>query len=474
MSEPSDHPQDPFDERAERRAARRDRPRGSSGALFAVALIVLGGAALMTNMGIAHVNWLEAARYWPVLLILFGLDMMIGRRTLLGSSVMAVVTVAALLGVFWLAGRAPAEATPPSFNLFGGAQPATGTIEKQLGGAKKLKVEVHLTDMALNLGALDAGNDGLAAQGTWQTRPGLEPETTYTVDGDTGLLTIRQPDSVGLQPFVFESRMKLSLPPNIPIDLTVQSSLGSVTLDLSSLQATALDASADSGSLTVTLPDAGEMQTVKVHGNLGSVTLKAPDKATLNIQTLDASASSGSLTVGLPAEGTIDTLTVQGDLGSVTASVPDDSTLQLGDVTFKSNSGSLTVGLPAKGKAGSVSLNCNLGSITLNIPGSTNTLSVEKLDVNANSGSVTVTLPGGKGNYPASIQSDLGGITVFLPASLDANINIDAGLSKPTVSSERLKQIGDQDWKTANYDQGDNRALVTIQASSGGVTVKDQ
>lgn len=465
-------PREPRDPRefGEPREPREPR-RGSAGMLFAVALIVLGGVALMTNMGIATVNWGEVLRYWPVLLILVGLDIAIGRGSVAGSAIMALITVGALLGVFWLSAQVPN--TGSSGSLFSSGKQVSGTIDQPLDGARELEVEVYLTQMSLTLGQLEQGSTQ-AAQGDWTTGERIAPKVSYEVDDGIGILTIRQPDfnGVGFPPLAVDSRMTLNLPTGIPIHLTTHSDLGSETIDLSAMQITALDASSNSGNIDLTMPGSGQISDVEIKTDLGSVEMRTPDKATLNIDTLDVGSDSGNVTVELPGTGTIGELTVHSDLGAVKVNLPDNSSLNLGEVNIGSNSGNVTVELPSQGVAESVTIECDLGAITVTINGETNSFKVNTFDVSASSGNVTVTLPA-QGNYPANIKADLGAITVFIPASLEVQLSINSSLARPDVSSGRLKSIGDADWETAGYSEGKNRALVHIEAGSGNVNVKD-
>jgi hypothetical protein len=319
------------------------------------------------------------------------------------------------------------------------------------------------------------GGADFAAQGDWSADAATQPDIAYTVEGDNGTLTISQPAGQPVFPFglAVRSRMTLNLPRNIPLDIQVQDNLGSVSLDLTSLAARSLDARAKAGAISVTLPEAGQMQAVSVKGDLGSVSVTAPETATLNIATLDVSAGSGQLNLILPREGTIGALTVKGDLGSVTVGIAPDSTLQIGPADISSGSGSLSVSLPAQGALGKTTIQGDLGSLTVDIPGKHNSLTAESFSVRGGSGSVSVTLPA-RGTYQADIQGGLGSITVALPAGLEAHFDIASDLNAPQVSSARLKSVGDRAWETANYKQGDNRALVSIKAGSSGVTVEDQ
>src|SRR5574341_311269 len=71
------------------------------GLTWALILIALGVAFLLGNLGIINLSWWALAQYWPVALILLGLDLMVARRSAAGSLLVAGLSVAALIGVIW-------------------------------------------------------------------------------------------------------------------------------------------------------------------------------------------------------------------------------------------------------------------------------------------------------------------------------------------------------------------------------------
>ena len=83
-----------------------DEERGRRGGLFGpVILIGLGVVFLLNNLGILDWSvWEVIVRLWPVLLIAAGLDVLIGRRSALGSLLSLVLTLAVLGGALWLLG----------------------------------------------------------------------------------------------------------------------------------------------------------------------------------------------------------------------------------------------------------------------------------------------------------------------------------------------------------------------------------
>ncbi|MEJ2738024.1 MAG: DUF5668 domain-containing protein, partial [Anaerolineae bacterium] len=68
-----------------------------------VLLIGVGILLLLNIMGILEWSvWWNLLRFWPILLIAAGLDLLIGRRSVLGALIATVLVLALLAGALWL------------------------------------------------------------------------------------------------------------------------------------------------------------------------------------------------------------------------------------------------------------------------------------------------------------------------------------------------------------------------------------
>jgi DNA-binding protein YbaB len=507
----------------ERRWAREYPRRSGRGVTGAVILIALGAAFLMANMGIIAFNWASLWSFWPVLLILFGLDLILGRRSAFGSLLLAVLSLAIVAGVIWLAGTQ--EAAPTSTRWMpmfrgGPVEPISSDIAVPLQQVDELDVRLGLTMMSLEIDALS--DDGYAAQGDYTTDARIEPEVNYEAHNGRGQLTITQPDLHTPMRWTgtIDHRMTLGLPPGVPIALEVDADLGKVDLNLEDLDVYSLTVNASSGAVVVVLPDEGRLDEVDIDADLGKVTLEAPDGASLDIDTLHINASSGAVVVVLPAEGRLESLEIDADLGEVDLRAPDGANLDIGDLHVDASSGAVTVVLPQQGGLGDVDINADLGEVNLRAPDDSN-LDIDGLYVNDSSGSVTVILPSrgtlgdvkleaslgaikldvagdpedlsveslvissdsgsvdavlpGQGDYEANIEADLGAITVRVPDGLEAHVEFDGDLGKLKMESSRFRQVEDGDiWETDNYNRGRNRVFLDIASGAGDAHIKDR
>jgi hypothetical protein len=245
-------------------------------------LIVVGGVFLLENAGMLPRNtWQSLWRLWPVVLVLVGLELLVGQRipwvTLLG---LAIVVLA--LGV--------AASTYTGFQGPAGAETRGRTIETALDGARQAAVTVRFGAGELKVGPMASGEPNRLASMTYDgpEAEGLRP--IYTVHGDTGRLEYRLdgwrggPPNFG--PFFGtnpnNTRMEVSLNRDVPIStLTVQGGAADAELDLRELRVTNLDLAIGAATTEVRLPSS--IRTVHVSGGAATITLHVPDNLAASI-----------------------------------------------------------------------------------------------------------------------------------------------------------------------------------------------
>jgi hypothetical protein len=250
--------------------------RGAPGLTWAVILISIGVIFLLNNLGVIHIAWTQLINFWPVLLILIGLDIMLGRRSFLGSLITAGFAVLVIAGIMWLI-------SVPNSLISNASNLTTGNITQALGDAKALDVTLQLGVTDTHLKALSGGKN--AVEGTYRTDDRLRLDTTYDVRGDTGTLVIRQQSDQNntrmTSPFVGE--LNLGLTDRVPVDLTVEMGVGSVTLDLTGIQLSSLTVKGGVGGLSIILPTAGTFD-VNLDGGVGGIEIRVPDSLAASIR----------------------------------------------------------------------------------------------------------------------------------------------------------------------------------------------
>jgi hypothetical protein len=244
------------------------RHRGTRGITGAIILIGIGVAFLLTNLGVLTINWLYVLRFWPVLLVLIGLDLLLGRSAL-GSAVVAILGLAIVGGIFFFA----ATQAPERIGLSGNT--ITRDIEQELDGAEALQVTIELGAIAADIHA--ASDEVYAVRGEITTNEEFVVETTYSVSQGTGYLNITQQDTD--VPFVVGTELvgelDLALTDAVPVDIIVTIGAGEVTLDLSGVNLRSLSVEGGAGAVTVILPDEGDFP-VSLKAAVGNIDLTVP------------------------------------------------------------------------------------------------------------------------------------------------------------------------------------------------------
>lgn len=252
------------------RRPRRDR-RHRGGIVGPILLVAAGIFFLLSNLGIINWSiWDAVWRLWPIVLIAVGLDLLIGRRSLLASLFVAIVTIGLLVGGFFWLGAGPT----------GGAE-ITDTINQPLSGAESADVTLGFGVGRATLGALAAGSESLV-EGRIE-RPddsGVRIEQTHEMDGDVAIYRLRTEGSIQMAPFFGRSDANwiwdLQLNPNVPMRLTVNTGVGSSTLDLRELTLEELHVDTGVGETTVMLPGEGRLE-ASVNGGIGELIVEIPD-----------------------------------------------------------------------------------------------------------------------------------------------------------------------------------------------------
>jgi hypothetical protein len=255
-------------------------------------LIGLGLLFLANNFGLLRGNvWGVAWRFWPLLLVLLGLEILVGRQSTLVSAIIAVVGILLIIGlvaaaIYWgWGGVAQSGVTEHVVQEIEGAESATVTLEFAAG---ELKIR-----------ALEDSPDLMDARFS-----GLPVERQYEVRAERGDLRLKSKEgNLAWWPgAVVENNWDLALSSRIPLTLDVDTGVGQATLDLSDLQVSEFSLNAGVGSVHVILPAMGR-STAEVETGVGEVVLEIPQGVAARIE---ADVGIGGLSIDghrFPREG---------------------------------------------------------------------------------------------------------------------------------------------------------------------------
>jgi hypothetical protein len=249
-----------------------------------VLLIGFGTLLLLINLGRIPVSlWGAISQLWPLALVVLGLDLLIPRRSVLGS----IVVAALLLGVLFAgAGLAlPAMSTPPS--AVGGEAvevPATGAAA----------VDVTLISGAGSMWVDDGAPGDALLSGTVNIPGGGQIEQSAATQGDTTTILVKT-TGVVIIPIQFGGGGEvwdIGLAADPALRLSTQMGAGELRIDARGLNLDSIDASTGAGEVEVRVPAGASAVTMSAA--VGMLTVRVPVGTPVR---LEASSLAGSVDV---------------------------------------------------------------------------------------------------------------------------------------------------------------------------------
>jgi hypothetical protein len=232
-------------------------------------LIGLGVVFLLNNLGwLGWEVWGPLLRLWPVLLIAAGLDLLVGRRSVLASALIVLVLLGIMGAAIWWSGA-----------WWPGGVPVTDeTISQPLSGATRADITIGMGAGTLRLQGLDDSTD--LVHGAIMRAPRGQLTRNFSVSGGTAFFTLQSRGSAGvLLPLGNEradqSVWDVRLNQDVPTTLKVDTGVSVATLDLAQLQLTDLQLSIGVGKTTLMLPAHGRVQ-ARITGGIGETSITIP------------------------------------------------------------------------------------------------------------------------------------------------------------------------------------------------------
>jgi len=250
--------------------------------VWPLVLIVAGVVLLLNQSGhLPWSVWTTLLRFWPLLIVLLGLEILISvtRSTVL--YVAGLFTAACLIvGAVLVAAFAVAR---PATGVEG---PAVQTFIAARDDADRATIHLDLALGSLNLEASQDSANLLEA--TIQNAYYSEQATGNTrVSGGRAEVSLRsdsRPTPVRLSDWSRLDRWDLLVATGIPLELNVNSGAAGLDLDLRGLHLTSLALDCGAGRVRVAFPEAAGRTTASLSVGLGEVTVQIPDEVGARIR----------------------------------------------------------------------------------------------------------------------------------------------------------------------------------------------
>jgi hypothetical protein len=235
-------------------------------------LIGIGIILLLNNLGYLNWSFWDVLNLWPILLVAAGLELLVGRRSLLGALISAIIVLGLLVGGVWFVSTS--EVTRTTAQVIEIREPRGDITAARFTLAPAV---AQITVKALN----DSAN---FVEGTALHRPNERVTHSFT-RGDPARLSLKTSGSVGIatgpgRRYVWD----FSFHPDVALDLSIDAGMGDVNLDLHALTLTSVNVNAGMGTVTIKLPETGEFD-VNVDSGMGTVVIEVPASMGVRLQT---------------------------------------------------------------------------------------------------------------------------------------------------------------------------------------------
>lgn len=230
-------------------------------------LLILAGIVLLLNtLGIWEWDiWWTILRLWPILIIAAGLDLLIGRRSLAGAIIVAILVVLILVGAFWLMGSDLAT---------GGL--TTQTIRQPLNDATQAQVTLSPAVGVLRVDALPESAN--LVEGEIRLSKGEEISQDSSLAGETATYRLETTEGSWdplANTWTQHRIWDLGLSPAPSLQFNADLAVGQSKLDLTGLNLDSLETSMGAGQIAVILPEQGRAR-AKISQGLGIVEVTIP------------------------------------------------------------------------------------------------------------------------------------------------------------------------------------------------------
>lgn len=256
-----------------------------------VVLLFLGVIFLLQTLNVIPWGlWGTLWQYWPVILIVIGLGILLRHYNVWLMSLIILAALFACLGLaIWQYTPSPTTST------------VTESYSRPLDNLERAQVKMDFPVGDFSIASLPASSQNLVEAGF--EKSGGVLRTDFRRDGNTGMLDLRLERDSG--PFWNSGDASWSalFSRNIPLTMDVKSAVSNLDVDLSELNVTDLKIKLDVGNYKVTLPASAGKTIVNIDSALSNLDIFVPEGVALKLKAKADLASAEIDQSRFPKEG---------------------------------------------------------------------------------------------------------------------------------------------------------------------------
>jgi len=228
--------------------------------VFGIFLLFLGVVFLLQNFNVLPwALWETLWRFWPVLIIIIGLSILLKRWNpwLVSMVVLALLCACLGLAIWQYEPSLPVEETTISYS-------------EPLGNLECAKIQLDFTPGSLTVGSLPSSSQNFIEVDSKARNGDRSVKADFHRLGNEGRLHLSTADEA-------DTGWDIRLTRNIPLMMDIKSAVSSMELDLSQLEVTELRMDIDVGNYMIKMPSSAGITSVYIEADVANVEVTIPD-----------------------------------------------------------------------------------------------------------------------------------------------------------------------------------------------------
>lgn len=250
------------------------------GIIIPTILVVLGILFLLSNFGVISGDfWLSLWKFWPLLLVLLGVEI------ILGVTRGWVAILLALLAVVVIVAVGSALAFGFSHGSWLRRERVSQTWEVELGSLAEAQVLVTFGAGKIDIGSLPLRSTKLLEGQIEYDRARGTPVRDLEQRDGKGILTLRAASGTRAFLGVGDEDWELNLSRDIPLDLSLDAGAATIDLDLESLNVRNLRLQVGASTVKVKFPESAGTTSAVIKAGAATINIDIPEGVAARINT---------------------------------------------------------------------------------------------------------------------------------------------------------------------------------------------